>query len=179
MNGQRRLLWRCNLRAKGLNQVRQQSKWIPGGRVFHVEGKAHVKLLKQKCGWCIPLISRKRVRNRLGERENSKKWDQRGSQGPENSKDLGFLCNCYRKPLESLYKTVFVLKGSLTAVWGTDCEGEKWKRRFLALVQARDQAGSCGGGQTVSGYRRYLTVKPIGFADIYWHQWFFFNIIIL
>lgn len=46
------------------------------------------------------------------------------------------------------------------------------EKEALVLVRLReggdlDQAGRSGGGQKVGGCKRYLTVQPIGFADIY------------
>lgn len=84
-----------------------KTKWVSGGRVFIIEGKAGIKLPRQKCGWCIPLTSRRKMMH-LGGRERTVKWDQRGSQGPEYGKDFGFYLKIMGKPLEGLCKTRFL-----------------------------------------------------------------------
>lgn len=61
---------------------------------------------------------------------------------------------------------IFVLKTSLTTMWGINYEGENWKGRLLDQSREDsdvDLAASRGGGEKVSGCWGYLMGKPIGF----------------
>ena len=64
---------------------------------------------------------------------------------------------------------IFAIKGSLTTMWGITCEGENWKGRILVWSREDSdvvQAARSRGNQNVGGSRGYLTVIPIGFAEI-------------
>lgn len=84
------ILAKCNLN-RDLKEVRGLAETF-GRKSFQAEREREkkAKALRQVCAWCVPESTRWICfLSRVGKREHSKRWDQRGSKGWEQGEDLG------------------------------------------------------------------------------------------